>query len=958
MLLLLIVFSSTVSAASWLFPFGGDGTQIESQLSYRRFTTLDGLPQMQTETVWQDSRGYIYIGTLSGFVRYDGLTLTPFLRGQRENIVGFQEVGDYKSPTTNAGDYKSPTTNAGDYKSPTTKAGDYKSPATGSPATWKTGQVRAMGFVRQWLIDGDEATMMPIDPEGQLLLNNFNAADLPPGYVLLEDRQEQHRVLCFVGDYKFPTTEDYKFPTTEGVANGMTRVVASPLFDEMTPDRKLYMDSTGIYVPTPKGLYVMDPHPSANTTHHSPFTLHHSPFTTHPEIFSLIRTADGLYALGADGIYRVGRDSLRLLCAHHFEAPDYGLAVRQNHQGQLIIADSHTIWLYDGKAPQPMHQLATGFNMIKGLFVDRWNRLWVATYQGVYCFFHCNFVNHRLTDQNDIVRAIAFLPPHSSAQTGERLVMGTLNGSVLVDGRPVSRDADNFYAPSAVTLGDRVYLAGRGDVAAVEGETLQWLGLPDDKYQLVSRWADRLIIGTRGSVLSYDPVSRRLDTLTTDIVRPWCAVDDGQGQLWVSGNPGLYCMEKPANHGAAPTMRQLKRTPTTLVITAMATDGRGNVCFAQGDSLFAIHYARMRFMDEVMATLKGHEIRTLHMSARGYLAVAAIDGLLVARLDAECRATDVHWFDAHNGFTMIEPLKSPMAESADGTLWLAGLEEMTSFNPEDLLSDNQQSTVVEAPRPWWQQVWVWVVAVALLSLVVWLLARWSGQRHTRRKLARLEREKTQKELQLSAVRLKAFPHFHANVLAGIEYFVMNNSVDEATHYLKLYSDFTNRTLSDIDRPARTVDEEVDYVCNYLELEQLRYGERVQYDISVADDVDCQTLLPTMLLYTYCQNAVKHGISVKPHGGHIGVVINRQQENGTDYVVVSVSDDGVGRAVAAQQRSHSSRQGLRILLEQIALYNETNRHHISQRVKDLHDAQGRPAGTCYEMWIPTDYEFKE
>ena len=123
---------------------------LEHSLSYRRFTTLDGLPQMQTEAVWQDSRGYIYIGTLSGFVRYDGRSLSPFLKGRRENIVSFQEVD---------------------------------------------GKVRALGFVRQWTVRGDKAWMQPIDPDGELLLNNFNAADLPPGYILLEDRLEKGRVL-------------------------------------------------------------------------------------------------------------------------------------------------------------------------------------------------------------------------------------------------------------------------------------------------------------------------------------------------------------------------------------------------------------------------------------------------------------------------------------------------------------------------------------------------------------------------------------------------------------------------------------------------------------------------------------------------------------------------------------------------------------------------------------------
>ena len=49
---------------------------IASYLSCHRFTTLDGLPQMQVETIWQDSEGYVWVGTLSGFARYDGRTLT------------------------------------------------------------------------------------------------------------------------------------------------------------------------------------------------------------------------------------------------------------------------------------------------------------------------------------------------------------------------------------------------------------------------------------------------------------------------------------------------------------------------------------------------------------------------------------------------------------------------------------------------------------------------------------------------------------------------------------------------------------------------------------------------------------------------------------------------------------------------------------------------------------------
>jgi len=845
---------------------------MESELSYRRFTTQDGLPQMQTETVWQDSRGYIYIGTLSGFARYDGTSLTPFLGGRRENIVGFQEVD---------------------------------------------GQLRAMGFVRQWLVSGNEAVKAQIDPEDKLLLNNFNAADLPPGYVLLEDRQEQNRVLCRL----------------EGGA--CRQVLASPLLDEMTPDRKMYVDSALTYVPTPQGLYVLDAQGSSRR------------LTARGDVFSLVRTSDGLFALAADGIYEVRADSLALRFAFRFEAPDYGLYVRPYRQHQLVIADAHTIWLYDDRADGSLRCLTTGYNLIKGIFVDRWQRLWAATYQGVYCFFHCNFTDHRLTDKNDIVRAMAF--SHDG-----RLVMGTLNGKVISDRRQVSAIDGNFYAPSAVCLNDQVYMPGNGDIAAVQGDSLRWLGLPYDRYQFVSRYADRLVIGTRNSVVSYAPADGHVDTLTTEIVRPWCAAGDGEGRLWVSGLQGLYCLTGITDGKVR--VRQVRGTPTTLVITAMATDGRGRVCFALGDSLFAISNGEVTTMTETLPTLKGHEIRSLHLSPRGYLVVAAIDGMLACRIDSGGRAEDIHWFDASNGFTMIEPLAAPLAESADGTVWMAGLEGMTSFDPAALLADNHVSTVVPAPRLWWQRWWVWLLAASLLSLVVWMVARHFEHRRAHRKMEVLKGEKKQKELLLNAVRLKAIPHFHANVLASIEYFVMNHSTDEAIHYMKLYSNFTNQTIADIDRPSRSVAEEVNYVRAYLELERLRYGERLQFFITVAPDVDQNTMLPTMLLHTYCQNAVKHGISAKHGTGTVRVEVSRQQREGVDGILVAVSDDGIGRQEAAHTSGQSTKQGLKILEQQIELYNSANRHQIVQSVADLTDDDGRPAGTCFQTWVPSDYRF--
>lgn len=847
---------------------------VTSTLSYRRLTTHDGLPQMQTEAIWQDQRGYIYIGTLSGFVRYDGRELTPLLRGRRENIVGFAEVD---------------------------------------------GHVRALGFRRQWIVDGDEVSQHPIDVEGHWLLNNFNATDLPPGMVLLEDEREEQRRLCRMTAERFEP------------------LMADSLLDLMTPDRKLYIEGDSIFVPTPQGLYLMKgmKNEGVKSEKYGDDSGRIRLLTKHPGIFSLLRHDGALLAFADNGIYCVMRDTVAPLLPYSFEAPDYGLMARATSDGQVFIVDAHNIYQYEGDT---VHRVAEGFNLIRSLFIDRWDRLWIGTYQGAYCFFNRHFTTHRLTDRNDIVRALG-------VTAGNHLVCGTLNGKLLFDGNIISDQPENFFAPSSAVVDGAVYMACRSDIVRVDSSgTLTWLNLPYDRYRFIAAAVNRVVFCSRQTVLAYDPVTGQTDTLSAYIRQPWCAATDGRGHLYVGSSTGVHCITS-ASDGQYETKRIDDGNPQFFV-TTMAASPEGDIYLAAADSLFVIHDGRLAHLP--LPGLQGHEVRSIYVDRHQALVVATIDRLFVARIEEGPTLADVASFDHLHGFSMIEPQQAVMAEMDDGTVWMAGLEEMTSFQPSELLADNLQDTFVAPPLAWWQRWWgialIALAALGIITLLVSIVVRY--------RLRRLERDRRQKELQISAIRLKAIPHFHSNVLAGIEYFLMNGSTDNATRYLKLYSDFTNLTLTDIDRPSRSVAEEVDYARIYLQLEQLRYGERLTFDIDVDNELPIDTQIPTMVIYTYAQNAVKHGIAPKPEGGHILIRVNRQGKK----AVIEVEDNGIGREAAAQLSRHSTKQGLRILMEQVALYNQRNRQQITQTVTDLRDANGNPAGTRFVMFIPLNFKF--
>ncbi len=652
--------------------------QVESQLTCRRYTTQDGLPQMQAERLWQDSRGYIYIGTLSGFVRFDGLEFTPFLKGRRLNIVGFAEVEN---------------------------------------------EVRALGFFRQWRVDYDDVEPMPLDAEGHWLLNNLNAGSLPVGYLLMEDSLERHRRLC------------------QMTKRGMTPLLTDSLLDEMTPDRKLYVDSVDgdIIVPVERGVFRSraDGLPAEKLTDRG-------------DVFTLLRTDSALLAFTPDGIYAVGEDSLRRVAEADWRASGYGLTVRELGDGRLIVADEHSVYLCEGPS---VKMLAGGFNLIRDVLIDRWGRLWVATYQGVYCYFNRCFTNHWLSDEGDIVRAVA-------VDADGRLVTGSLNGKVMVGGQLIDDHPEQFYAPSAVRIGDSVYLAGRGDVACLGPDGgLRWLGLPLDRYQFVGEAWGCLIVGSRNSIMAYDTATATLDTLTMEILHPWCSACDGDGRLWIGSSSGLFAIDE------AHRVEKKAYKDQKLIVSTMDADQRGNVFFASADSVFVVRKGRVEALNPLMERLNGHEVRSIHVSPRGFLVVAVVDGLFVCRYDEDCRPRDLQFFNHLNGFTMTEPLKTVMAETADGTVWLPGVEQMTSFRPAELLAMSEADTFISPPQRWWQHWWVWLLGVMLLSLAVGTAARWWERRLGRRRMIRLEREKLQREEQIEAIRQKAIEEVKASELA-------------------------------------------------------------------------------------------------------------------------------------------------------------------------------------------------
>jgi len=247
----------------------------------------------------------------------------------------------------------------------------------------------------------------------------------------------------------------------------------------------------------------------------------------------------------------------------------------------------------------------------------------------------------------------------------------------------------------------------------------------------------------------------------------------------------------------------------------------------------------------------------------------------------------------------------------------------------------------------WQTTWFIILNITLLMLASAGVALFFQRRKTRILLEKLRAEKELNELRVRSIRLKAIPHFNANVLAAIEYYLANRTKEEAMHILGLYSEFTLKTLSEVDKASRPLSEELAYAKMYLDLEKIRFFDKFDFQIHVDENVDKSVQLPNMILHTYCENAVKHGLMPLKSGGLLAIKVSQHH----NFVRVCVEDNGVGRTAAAQNHHvHSTKQGLSILSRQIEIYNRFNREKINQKVEDLE------TGTRFTVEVPAGYSF--
>jgi sensor histidine kinase YesM len=209
------------------------------------------------------------------------------------------------------------------------------------------------------------------------------------------------------------------------------------------------------------------------------------------------------------------------------------------------------------------------------------------------------------------------------------------------------------------------------------------------------------------------------------------------------------------------------------------------------------------------------------------------------------------------------------------------------------------------------------------------------------------------ETEMIALRAQMNPHFIFNCLNSIKLYTLENDSQTASEYLTKFSQLIRLVLENSRSEKVTLQKELETLKLYIDLEAMRFKDKVQYQINVVPHIDQQYIeIPPLLLQPYVENAIWHGLMHKPEGGNITIDISQPEE----YLLhIEISDDGIGREMAKEHKSKSATRqksfGLKMTSERLDAINHIYHTKTEVKIVDLVDTEGNAAGTKVIIEIP-------
>jgi LytS/YehU family sensor histidine kinase len=214
------------------------------------------------------------------------------------------------------------------------------------------------------------------------------------------------------------------------------------------------------------------------------------------------------------------------------------------------------------------------------------------------------------------------------------------------------------------------------------------------------------------------------------------------------------------------------------------------------------------------------------------------------------------------------------------------------------------------------------------------------------------------ELKHKALSSMMNPHFIFNSLNTVQYLINIDRKREANDYISLMAKLIRMNLETASQSFIRLDEEINRLELYLEIEKLRFSEKFNYEISVEKDITpCTIMIPNMIIQPFVENSICHGIVPSGRVGFLKLSFNFENitvnESAAKFFAIRITDNGIGFTEAQKCRKdgHISK-GIQIIQERLVLLSK-ERNLPEPIIEDLNIKEKDARGTEVLLSIPPE-----
>jgi hypothetical protein len=229
------------------------------------------------------------------------------------------------------------------------------------------------------------------------------------------------------------------------------------------------------------------------------------------------------------------------------------------------------------------------------------------------------------------------------------------------------------------------------------------------------------------------------------------------------------------------------------------------------------------------------------------------------------------------------------------------------------------------------QIGIFFIFLLLVLLIVY---RRNQQRQEKIK-RELEVKNTITELELDAIHSQMNPHLIFNSLNVLMHLIRTKSFEKAEHFTVEFAQLLRNILEGSGAHFLEVVREIDLLENYLRIQEIRFRDEISYRIECDPSIYSKQI-PAMLVQPLVENAIVHGLS---HTVDRGNLVIRFEET-SDFLRISVEDDGIGRAQSAkiQQGKKRRSMGMALIQKKIDLMKSKYGVSIALDLEDLREGE--------------------